>query len=72
MRETTERPEALAAGTSRLVGTDEDSIVDGVAKLIADPVEYERMSKAENPYGDGTASKRIADAISARLHLEIV
>jgi len=59
MRDTTERPEAVAAGTVRLVGTGIDSIVGGIRTLLQDPAEYERMSSATNPYGDGTAATRI-------------
>ncbi|RNF31762.1 UDP-N-acetylglucosamine 2-epimerase [Massilia aurea] len=59
MRDTTERPEAVAAGTVRLVGTGIDSIVGGIRTLLTDPAEYERMSSATNPYGDGTAATRI-------------
>lgn len=59
MRDTTERPEAVEAGTVRLVGTDAATIVDGVGRLLEDPAEYERMSIAHNPYGDGLACARI-------------
>ena len=59
LRDTTERPEALDAGTVKLVGTDYDMIVGGVSELLSDPVAYERMSKAVNPYGDGLACQRI-------------
>ena len=59
MRDTTERPEALEAGTVKLVGTDYDKIVGEVSALLDDPVYYDRMSKAVNPYGDGKACKRI-------------
>lgn len=59
MRDTTERPEALEAGTVKLVGTDYDKIVGEVSALLDDPVYYDRMSKAANPYGDGKACKRI-------------
>jgi len=59
MRAVTERPEAVAAGTVRLVGTDQRRIVDGVAELLTDPDVYEKMSRAHNPYGDGHASERI-------------
>lgn len=59
MRETTERPEAVDAGTVRLVGTDTALIVDQVDLLLANPVEYQNMSKAHNPYGDGLACGRI-------------
>jgi UDP-N-acetylglucosamine 2-epimerase (non-hydrolysing) len=63
MRETTERPEAVAAGTVRLVGTDPASIKSGVAALLTDQQEYDRMSFAHNPYGDGTACQRIVNII---------
>ncbi|WP_201447547.1 non-hydrolyzing UDP-N-acetylglucosamine 2-epimerase [Massilia puerhi] len=59
MRDTTERPEAVAAGTVRLVGTGVESIVGGIRTLLNDPAEYQRMSSATNPYGDGTAATRI-------------
>lgn len=59
LRDTTERPEALEAGTVKLVGTDYDKIVGEVSALLDDPVYYDRMSKAVNPYGDGKACKRI-------------
>ena len=59
MRDTTERPEALEAGTVRLVGTDFDKIVNEVSALLEDREYYERMSKAVNPYGDGKACERI-------------
>ena len=59
MRDTTERPEAVAAGTVRLVGTAVESIVGGIRTLLTDPAEYQRMSSATNPYGDGTAATRI-------------
>ncbi len=59
MRDTTERPEALEAGTVKLVGTDFDKIVNEVSALLDDTVYYERMSKAVNPYGDGLACSRI-------------
>jgi UDP-N-acetylglucosamine 2-epimerase (non-hydrolysing) len=62
MRDTTERPEAVEAGTARLVGTDQDAIVDEVARLLADPVARARMARAHNPYGDGRAAGRIVDA----------
>lgn len=61
MRDTTERPEALSAGTVKLVGTNYDMIVNEVSNLLEDAVTYEKMSKAVNPYGDGLASGRIAD-----------
>lgn len=65
MRDTTERPEAVDAGTVRLVGTDVDAIVAGVEELLDDAHAYERMSVAHNPYGDGKASERIVAAITA-------
>jgi UDP-N-acetylglucosamine 2-epimerase (non-hydrolysing) len=58
MRDTTERPEAVMAGTVRLVGTDEDRIVNEVTHLLHDQVEYQRMAHAVNPYGDGRAAER--------------
>lgn len=61
MRNTTERPEALDAGTVKLVGTDYDMIVDNVSLLLDDPKAYEAMSHAVNPYGDGKASQRIVN-----------
>ena len=63
MRDTTERPEGVAAGTLKLVGTDEDVIYNEFSRLLSDEVEYTAMSQASNPYGDGHASARIADAL---------
>ncbi|HAT3920295.1 MULTISPECIES: non-hydrolyzing UDP-N-acetylglucosamine 2-epimerase [Enterobacteriaceae] len=63
MRETTERPEAIDAGTVRLVGTDSQRIVDEVTRLLRDDEEYQRMSRAHNPYGDGRACERILAAL---------
>jgi UDP-N-acetylglucosamine 2-epimerase (non-hydrolysing) len=63
MRETTERPEAISAGTARLVGTTKRGIVDTVNRLLDDPLEYERMAQAVNPYGDGRAAERIVEGI---------
>ena len=63
LRDTTERPEGIEAGTLKLVGTDEETIYNETKKLLTDKNEYEKMSKAHNPYGDGFASKRIVDAI---------
>jgi UDP-N-acetylglucosamine 2-epimerase (non-hydrolysing) len=63
MREKTERPEAVEAGTSRLVGTDEDRIVRETEILLEDAAEYERRSRVHNPYGDGHASERIRDVL---------
>ena len=67
MRDTTERPEALDAGTVKLVGTDYDRIVNELSVLIDDKVAYEKMSKAVNPYGDGLACKRIVNALLYRI-----
>ena len=64
MRDTTERPEGIEAGTLKLVGTDEEVIYREFKKLLTDKEEYEKMSKASNPYGDGFACKRIADALT--------
>lgn len=64
MRDTTERPEALEAGTVKLVGTDFDKIVSEVSELLTSQGYYERMSKAVNPYGDGKACSRIVDLIN--------
>ena len=65
MRDTTERPEAVAAGTVRLVGTDTDLIVAEVERLLTDEDQYARMSFAHNPYGDGAACSRIVERLSA-------
>lgn len=64
MRDTTERPEGVEAGTLRLVGTDEGNIYREFSRLLDDPEEYEAMSHASNPYGDGHASERIAGILS--------
>jgi UDP-N-acetylglucosamine 2-epimerase len=64
MRDTTERPEALSAGTVKLVGTDFNKIVNEVSILLDDNQAYERMSKAVNPYGDGFACKRIVETLN--------
>jgi len=66
LRDTTERPEGIAAGTLKLVGTDEEIIYEETKKLLIDMDHYSKMSKASNPYGDGTASKQIVDAIIAK------
>ena len=67
MRDTTERPEALNAGTVKLVGTDYNKIVNEVSSLIDDKAAYEKMSKAVNPYGDGLACGRIVNALLYRI-----
>lgn len=63
MRDTTERPEAVEAGTVKLVGTDIKNIVDGVSRLLDDHAEYECMSRAHNPYGDGKTCERITEIL---------
>lgn len=63
MRDTTERPEGIAAGTLKLVGTDEEVIYENFKRLLTDEKEYAKMSNASNPYGDGFACKRIADIL---------
>ena len=65
MRDTTERPEGIAAGTLRLVGTDEQAIYDNFKRLLEDSAAYDAMSHASNPYGDGFACKRIADILES-------
>lgn len=67
MRDTTERPEGIAAGTLKLVGTEEETIYREFSRLLSDKDEYEAMSKASNPYGDGHACERIADIIAESL-----
>ena len=63
LRNETERPEAVEAGTVKIAGTDTKTIVKLASELIEDPKKYEKMNKATNPYGDGKASQRIIDAI---------
>lgn len=65
-RDTTERPEAVEAGTVRLVGTDCSKIVSETAALLEDPIQYKAMSQAHNPYGDGLAARRIVDILHRR------
>ncbi|BDF95903.1 UDP-N-acetylglucosamine 2-epimerase (non-hydrolyzing) [Pseudoalteromonas sp. KAN5] len=67
MRDTTERPEAVAAGTVKLVGTDTKRIVQEVSNLLTNQAEYERMSRAHNPYGDGKACQRIIAKLASTL-----
>lgn len=66
LRDTTERPEGVEAGTLKLVGTNEEDVYKAIKELLIDEDEYKRMSKAVNPYGDGKASKRIVDEIERR------
>ena len=63
LRGETERPEAVAAGTVKIVGTNKQTIIDETMKLLTDEEEYKKMSRALNPYGDGNACERIVDAI---------
>ena len=63
MRDTTERPEGIAAGTLRLVGTEEETIYKNFKELLEDRAAYDKMAHASNPYGDGFASVRIADVL---------
>jgi UDP-N-acetylglucosamine 2-epimerase (non-hydrolysing) len=67
MRDTTERPEALDAGTVRLVGTTTGRIVEQAVQLLDDQVAYDRMARAHNPYGDGKAASRIAETLASRI-----
>ena len=64
MRDTTERPEGIKAGTLKLVGTEEKTIYEEFTRLLTDERAYESMSRASNPYGDGHASERIADVLT--------
>ena len=67
MRDTTERPEGVEAGTAKLVGADAARIVEETSRLLDDPAAFHKMAQAHNPYGDGTASRRIA-ALIAKAH----
>ena len=67
MRDTTERPEGIAAGTLKLVGTEEETIYNEFSRLLSDKEEYDAMSKASNPYGDGHACERIASILEEKL-----
>ena len=66
MRETTERPEGVEAGTARLIGTNEERIYSEAAALLSDDDAYKEMAQARNPYGDGRASEKILAALSAQ------
>ncbi|MFV0345419.1 MAG: non-hydrolyzing UDP-N-acetylglucosamine 2-epimerase [Bacteroidales bacterium] len=68
MRDTTERPEAVKSGTVRLVGTDKDKIINEVSALLTDKEKYTKMSKANNPYGDGKACGRIVEVLGLELN----
>jgi UDP-N-acetylglucosamine 2-epimerase (non-hydrolysing) len=63
MRDTTERPEGVTAGTAKLIGTDKDCIISEIFRLLDDDTAYAAMARAHNPFGDGHASKRIAEII---------
>ncbi|MBV8601081.1 MAG: UDP-N-acetylglucosamine 2-epimerase, partial [Candidatus Eremiobacteraeota bacterium] len=67
MRNETERPEGIRAGTLELVGTDPDAVVAAVQRLLQDDAHYARMAHASNPYGDGRAAERIVQWLLARL-----
>jgi len=69
MRDTTERPEGVEAGTARLVGTSRDRIIGEAERLLNDPAAYAEMARAHNPYGDGRAAERIADVITTALDI---
>lgn len=69
LRNTTERPEGVEAGTLKLVGTQEEDVYREFRRLLTDPVEYERMSRASNPYGDGTACEQIVRVLSEQINL---
>ncbi|MCX9063915.1 UDP-N-acetylglucosamine 2-epimerase, partial [Citrobacter portucalensis] len=71
MRDTTERPEAVLAGTVKLVGTNDRNIINQVTSLLESPLEYGKMANAINPYGDGRASDYIADYICNNLKKDI-
>ena len=64
LRKETERPEAVSAGTVRLAGVEEESVFQMASQLLSNQNEYEKMAHAANPYGDGRACRRIADAIA--------
>jgi UDP-N-acetylglucosamine 2-epimerase (non-hydrolysing) len=66
LREVTERQEGVEAGTAKVVGTEKRRIIEETMRLLEDSEEYERMARAENPYGDGRASKRIVKALLER------
>ena len=70
MRDTTERPEGVNAGTLKLVGTDEEVIYKDFTKLLGNKEEYAKMAKAVNPYGDGHACERIADILEDKEYQE--
>ena len=66
MRDTTERPEGVEAGNAKLVGTCQETIETELIRLLTDPAAYAEMADAQNPYGDGTASRQIADVLASQ------
>ena len=70
LRDTTERPEGVKAGTLKLVGTDPDKVKEAMTSLLTEEALYKEMSEAPNPYGDGKASERIVQAIKVYFNLE--
>jgi len=68
MREVTERPEAVEAGSAKVVGTDRKKIVEETSKLLLSKKSYQKMSSAKNPYGDGKSAKRIVKIISREFY----
>lgn len=71
MRDTTERPEGIAAGTLKLVGTDEEVIYRNFSELLTNRESYDKMAHASNPYGDGYTSERIADILEGKIPREM-
>ncbi|NLV22997.1 MAG: UDP-N-acetylglucosamine 2-epimerase (non-hydrolyzing), partial [Syntrophomonadaceae bacterium] len=71
LRDTTERPEAITAGTVKLVGTAEEKVYKAAARLLSDAAEYDKMARAINPYGDGKAALRIVNVIKEFLYVRI-
>ena len=67
LRDVTERPEAIAAGTARLIGTNQQSVYDGIRQLLTDDEVYRQMAHAANPYGDGRAAQYIRDILLEQL-----
>ena len=72
MRDTTERPEGVEAGTAKLVRTDSKTIVSETEKLLYDKIEYNKMAKAINPYGDGNSAKTIYKLIENKFHTRYI
>ena len=70
MRETTERPEGVTAGTAKLVGTDAANIVTEISTLLDDKAAYEKMARAHNPFGDGHSARRIVELLADEIGFE--